>query len=690
MPGGYHLTNLILHVMSALLLFWLFNRMTGAIWKSAFVAAIFALHPLHVESVAWIAERKDVLSAFFWMLTLCLYVYYTEKPVIRRYLLVLFCFACALMSKPMVITLPIVMILLDYWPLDRLQSRKIVTNMPEVMSLSTNKRKKKNESEQEALKKNISLPNVRKLSETKIAGIIPLWQLREKIPFFILSVFIAIITLYAPNKPSVKHFPLGFRLANALVSFVTYLEKTFWPHDLAVFYPFPDQIPAGEVLLASLLILVISAVVIAMVKRLPYLFIGWLWYAITILPVIGIIQISSSAPYSMADRYHYLPSIGLAVMMAWGIPLLFSRADIRKNILFPSGIAVLVILSILTWQQCGYWKDNYELFNHALQVTKDNDLAHNSFGRSLLIKGKIEEAIDHFNKAIRLKPDNILPYYNRGAAYAKFSQHQRAIEDYTEAIRLKPDYADAYNNRGLSFGELGQHQRAIEDYTEAIRLKPDYADAYNNRGIAYGKLGRHERAIEDYTEAIRLKPDDADAYSNRGNAYDKLGQYQSAIKDYKQSTRLNPDLAQSYYNRGIACGELGQHQQAISNYTEAIRLKPDYADAYNNRGIAYGKLGQHQRAIEDYTEAIRLKPDHAEAYSNRGVAYVNLDQYQRAIGDYNEAIRLKPDDADAYNNRGTTYLLQGKEKLACPDAKKACALGNCKALEIAKGKGYCH
>ena len=185
--GGYHLTNLILHVMSALLLFWLFNRMTGAIWRSAFIAALFALHPLHVESVAWIAERKDVLSAFFWMLTLCLYVYYTEKPVIRRYLLVLLCFACALMSKPMVITLPIVMILLDYWPLDRLHSRKIVTNMPEVMSVSTNEGKKKNKLKQEALKKNISPPRARKLSEPKIAGIIPLWQLREKIPFFILS-----------------------------------------------------------------------------------------------------------------------------------------------------------------------------------------------------------------------------------------------------------------------------------------------------------------------------------------------------------------------------------------------------------------------------------------------------------------------------------------------------------------------
>ena len=308
--GGYHLTNLILHLMSSLLLFWLFNRMIGAIWRSAFVAALFALHPLHVESVAWIAERKDVLSAFFWMLTLCLYVYYTEKPSIRRYLPVLLCFACALMSKPMVVTLPIVMILLDYWPLDRLQSRKIVTNTPEVMSVSTNKGKKKNKLKKETLNENISPPSNQKLSETKIAGIIPLWQLLEKIPFFILSAVLVIITLYTPNNPAklettyLEQLPLISRIANAPVAFVTYLVKTFWPHDLAFFYPFPDQIPLWQVLGASLLILVINVAVIVMMKRLPYLFAGWMWYAITIAPVIGIIQISKSAPYAMADRYH--------------------------------------------------------------------------------------------------------------------------------------------------------------------------------------------------------------------------------------------------------------------------------------------------------------------------------------------------------------------------------------------------
>jgi len=435
--GGYHLTNLVLHIMSALLLFWLFNRMTGAIWKSAFVAALFALHPLRVESVAWVAERKDVLSAFFWMLTLCLYVYYTEKPMVRRYLLVLLCFTCGLMSKPIVVTLPVVMILLDYWPLDRLQY------------------------------------NGRKLSETKVVGIIPLWQLREKIPFFIFSAVFSIITPYAQYTSTISplnlKYPLGSRIANAPVSFMTYLEKTFWPHDLALGYPFSDQLPFWQVLGTTLLILIISIIVIVAVRRLPYLFVGWLWYAITILPVIGIIPIGDP----MADRYIYLPSIGIAIMLAWGIPLLFPRENLRKKILFPAGVAVLAILTVLTWKQCGYWKNNITLFSHAFQVTKDNYLllmTHNNLATSLIKEGKSMEAIYHYDEAIRLKPDYAYAYNNRGSTYARLGQYQLAIKDYNEALRLKPDYTLVYKNRGLSYIKQGNKELGCRDAQKACEL----------------------------------------------------------------------------------------------------------------------------------------------------------------------------------------------------------------------------
>jgi hypothetical protein len=461
--GGYHLTNLILHILSTLLLFWLFNRMTGMIWRSAFVAAVFALHPLHVESVAWIAERKDVLSAFFWMLTLCLYVYYTEKPAIKRYLLVLFSFVCALMSKPMVVTLPVIMILLDYWPLGRFELQKGKTTLI-------------------------------------------LWQLKEKIPFFVLSAVLIFITLYTPNDPgtSVKSIPLGSRLANAPVSFVTYLAKTFWPQDMTIFYPFPDQIPLGQVVGASLLIIVISALVIAMIKRLPYLFVGWLWFAITIAPVIGILQISLTVPYAMADRYHYLPSIGLAVILAWGIPSLLKIENARKRILLPAGIASLAILSVLTWEQCHYWKNSMILFNHALRVTNNNYMAHTNFAVALAEKGRLNEAINHYNKAIIIAPDRALPYYNRGTSYGRTGQYQLAVEDFNNAIHLDRNYIKAYNNRGIAYTKLGLYQMALIDFNKAISLQEDYADAYNNRAFVYLNQGDNISGCSDAKKACEL------------------------------------------------------------------------------------------------------------------------------------------------------------------------------------------
>jgi tetratricopeptide (TPR) repeat protein len=316
---------------------------------------------------------------------------------------------------------------------------------------------------------------------------------------------------------------------------VTYLEKTFWPHDLAVFYPFSDQLPLWQVFGATLLIFVISSAVIVMVRRLPYLFVGWLWYAITIAPVIGIIP---SGAHAMADRYHYLPSIGITIMLAWGIPSLIKSEDIRKKILFPAGIGALAILSVLTWQQCGYWKNSATLFSHALQVTKDNALAHNNLGLSLFNEGKIKESIDHYNQAILIMPDYNIAYNNRGSAYDELGQYQLAIEDCNQAIHLNPDYAEAYNNRGLAYANLGQYKLAIEDYGEAIRLKPDYADAYYNWGLAYYNLGQYQLAIEDYNEAIRLKPDYAKAYNNRGIVYFLQGNKELGCHDAQKVCKL--------------------------------------------------------------------------------------------------------------------------------------------------------
>ncbi len=500
--GGYHVTNVILHILSTLLLFWLFNRMTGAVWRSAFVAGLFALHPLHVESVAWIGERKDVLSGFFWMLTLCFYVYYTEKPVMRRYLVVLFCYVCALMSKPMVLTLPVIMIFLDYWPLSRFRS------------------------------------NNQKLQGNNIAGIIPPWQLREKTPLIILSVIIALITLSLRNhaySQYLENFPLGLRLANAPVSFVTYIGKTIWPRDLSVLYPFSDKLPFWQIGGSIILIIVISITILATAKRQPPIFVGWAWYSISVLPVIGIMQVGNEA---MADRYTYLPSIGIYMILAWGIPLLFQREDICKKILLPLGIIVIVLMAVLSWNQCSYWKNSFTLFSHALRATKNNYLANNCLGIVKFMQGKNQEAIYYYTKTIHLKPSFTGGYIGRGLTYCKIGNNQLAINDYDEAIRLDVNYADAYHNRGITYDKLGQYHQAIEDYNKAIHLKPNYFEIYNSLGITYYKLGQYQLAIDDFTKAILMEPNFTEAMNNRGFAYFKQGENKLGLRDAHKACEL--------------------------------------------------------------------------------------------------------------------------------------------------------
>jgi len=460
-PGAYHMTNLILHILTTLLLFSLFHRMTGALWKSAFVAAFFALHPLHVESVAWIAERKDVLSAFFWMLTLYLYAYYAENPSAKKYLLVLLAFVCALMSKPMVVTLPVVMILLDYWPLKRFESNK---NNPW------------------------------------------LWQLKEKWPLFVLSAVLVTIIFYAPGETEtlLKTFPLSDRLANAPVAFMTYLAKTFWPYGLAILYPFNADIPAWQVLGAVLIILAMTVFTLLKIRHLPFLLVGWFWLAITIAPVLGIIQISLSTPYAMADRYHYLPSIGIAVIIAWGLPHLFAHRNALKKILFSAGIIFIVSMSILTWKQCSRWFNTVTLFSHTLKITENNYVAHNNLGLTLYKAGRINDAILHYNKAIAIKPDYAIAYNNRGNVYSQLKRHSNALEDLNEAIRLRPDLADAYNNRGSVYFRMQDYKKSIKDFNEAIRLKPSFSFAYQNLGLAYLKQDNEDIACINLRQACSM------------------------------------------------------------------------------------------------------------------------------------------------------------------------------------------
>jgi tetratricopeptide (TPR) repeat protein len=459
--SGHHLVSLLLHIGAVLFLFLFLNKTTSNLWPSAFAAALFALHPLRVESVAWAAERKDVLSLFFGMAGIYAYAFWAERSKLTPYLLSLILFVLALMSKPMLVTLPFVLMLLDYWPLKRWQ--KVIDKTDKGFNS---------------------------------AG--PL--ILEKVPFVLLAIVSSIITLWAHNKggsvASDEFMPFLTRIANAIISYAAYLGKIFWPVNLAVYYPY-DYFPLlWKVLISGSILTGITIVVLYYIRKLPFLFVGWFWYMGTLIPVIGLVQVGTQ---SMADRYTYLPSIGISVALAWGFSSLIKNYNIRKGIFLPTGIAILSVLTVLTWIQCGYWKNSTKLFSHTLQITKDNYIAHNHLASALLKKRKFEKAIFHYTEAIRINPYYAHAYYNRGNVYYLLGQKQLAIEDFKKAISTMPrnsNYASAYNNLGSTYADLGQYQLAIDNYNEAILLKPDYADAYNNLAFIYlnqanKKLGCH-------------------------------------------------------------------------------------------------------------------------------------------------------------------------------------------------------
>jgi len=499
------------------------------------------LHPLRVESVAWVTERKDVLSTFFWMLTLWAYAKYVEAAEGRNsrsgtwYGAALTLLALGLMTKAMLVTVPCVLLLLDYWPLGRFQRGD------------------------------------------------PRRMVREKIPFFALAAAASVTTFVVQKQGgaviAIQTLPLGARCGNALISYCRYLGKFFWPADLAVFYPHPGYWPIGQVLLASGLIAGISMFVLMKRRQYPFLLVGWLWYCGTLVPVIQLVQ---SGEQAMADRFTYVPSLGLLILVLWGTYELTRHWRYQVMLLSATGSATIVLCLGLTRQQLGYWKDSETLFRHALKVTRNNQFAHKALGNALLKEDQIDEAIRQFQEAIPLKPNDADNHYNLGNALLKQGQTDEAIRQFQEVVHLKPDDAEAHNNLGNAFLKQGQIDQAIRQFQEVIHLKPDDAEAHNNLATALGRNGQIEEGINQFKEAIRLKPDDANIHYNFGNTLLKNDQIDEAIRQYKEVIHLNPDDAEAHNNFGIALGRKGQIEEGIHQFQEAIHLKPDYADAQNN------------------------------------------------------------------------------------------------------------
>jgi len=469
--AGHHLMSLLWHIGSAILLFLFLIKTTGSLWPGAFVAALFALHPLRVESVAWVAERKDVLSMFFGMATLYAYAYYVEKPQISKYFICLILFVLSLMSKPMLVTLPFVFLLLDYWPLGRWQKAL----QPQLLTVSNDsglvKKRIKQRGADSTKDKIVALPL---MNRAKIIRSL-LW---EKLPFIFLALLSCIVTIWAQSKggavASLDQLPLIDRMLNAIISYVQYLMKIFWPVNLAIFYPYRQFLPSGQVFGAVSIILAISITVIYAIKKAPFLFVGWFWYLGTLVPVIGLMQVGKQ---SIADRYTYFPSIGIAIMLVWSVVYLLPKVKLRKVIIIPAAI-ILAALTFLTWQQCGYWKNSIELFSHTLQVTKNNDLAHYNFGLALKDQGKMEEALNEFRKTINIKAYSADAHNNMGIILEMhFKKYDEAIYYYRQALQIDSSNVGIHFNLGIALAKKGDLKEAIEHFRLAINLKPDYEEA---------------------------------------------------------------------------------------------------------------------------------------------------------------------------------------------------------------------
>ena len=566
-PGGYHFTNLLFHIANTLLLFLVLKRMTGAFWRSSFVSALFALHPLHVESVVWVTECKDVLSTFFWMLTIWAYLHYVESPSLNRYLIVFLFLALGLMSKPMLVTIPFVLLLLDYWPLRRLQFGK---------SNGANK------------------AQTNKFINQSCKGASIFHLVLEKIPLLVLSfVSIYVIFFLRQGEDIVIHIEnrsINLRVANALVSYVSYIGKMFWPHHLSTFYPYPNTLPLWKVSSSVLLLFSLSVLLIRNSQRYPYNTVGWLWYIGTLLPVIGLVQWGLWP--SMADRFTYVPLIGLFIIITWIFPDILARWRYCKIGLTLSACLVLSTLMICTWLQVRHWENSIKLFSHAIQVTSNNYPAHYNLGVILARHGKTKQALDHYYETLRIRPDYVKAHYNLGVALARQDKIEEAITHYYEALRTKPDYIEAHNNLAVALASQGMFKKAIAHLGEAIRIKRDYADAHYNLGNIFAEQGKTDKAIIQYHKVLQINPDNSWVHYNMGNALAAKGRSMEAISHYFEALRIEPDFAEAHNNLGLAFVGQGKIKEAIVHFSKAVEIKPNFVWARKNLKNAMMEMGK--------------------------------------------------------------------------------------------------
>jgi len=552
--GGHHLTSLLLHVGNVALLFLLLVRTTHSIWRSAFVAVVFAIHPLNVESVAWVSERRNVLSLFFGLLTVLSYTSYVRKRSVPRYLLVMTLFSLALMSKPLVVTLPFVLLLLDFWPLGQTRSHA---------SIGANQ-----ESPQ-------PLVSFRRL-------------MFEKLPLLLLAAGASVLTVLCQDgvMASVESLPPYLRILNALAAYAIYLLKVVWPYGLAVFYPHPGFVaedPESELLIPAIagaaIMVLITAWGLWSLKKHPALAVGWFWYLGTLVPMIGLVQ---SGKQQLADRYVYLPLIGLLVAVAWVLPKMASARKLHHSWLRLASIGFVTVCAVSSWGQTAHWRDSVALFEHTLAVTERNTLAHNNLGLAWMNRGYSAKAIPQFTAALDIDPDYGLARYNLGIALHNLRKTPAAVAQFQESVRLMPQHVDSRLRLGIALADLGDLDGAIANFHEAVRLSPRLPEAHLNLGIALSGMGDTAEANRSFLKVLELDPKNLKATYRLAVGLQESGKLEESERQFRKTIELNSDFAAAHSDLAKLLLSKGDRDGAIRHFREVLRIHPDLKDARAN------------------------------------------------------------------------------------------------------------
>jgi len=601
--GWHHLTNLLLHIASTILLFRVLTRMTGALVASAFVAALFALHPLHVESVAWIAERKDVLSTFWWVLALTAYVSYVAQPRAWRYAALMFCFALALMSKPMVVTMPFVLLLLDVWPLARWRGA---------------------------------------------GGTRDAWALvKEKGWLFLMAGGAAVVTYMVQREAgavqSIGRLPVLTRIAAVPVTYFHYLVTTVWPIHLAPLYPYPTSIPWWESLGALAVLVLLSGLALRSFRRHPYVLVGWCWFLGTLVPVNGLVQVGS-ALYS--DRHMYVPAIGLFLIIVWLARDWATRAAWSRPLAF-AGAGMVIVLAVLSYRQVEYWRDNVTLWEHTVAVTGPNYRGQTNLGFALADAGDKAGALAAYREALRINPSYPPAHNYLGLVLAQMGRHEEAAAEYQEALRLLPGFAEASNNLGLAWVDQGQFERAEQAFAAALQANPSFVQARSNLAITHARLGDLDRAIAEFEDVIHQTPASPEAQLNIASALADAGRKQEALSHYETAARLGGDPAKVHQAWGGVLMDLGDMPGAISHFQIVLSTHPRNAPALHDLGRALASSGHLPESLQALQLAVQLQPDDADYHHDFGAALARSGRIPEAIAEMREALRINPSHADA-------------------------------------------